>query len=407
MWRILNMSKLKLKPAARNAVFLGGLCAISYLAVYIARNMLTATTTQIREAGAFSDDALGTLSSIYFITYACGQLINGFLGDKIKPKYMISFGLILAGVCNALFSALVQIPLAAYIAYGSSGFFLSMIYGPLTKVIAENTEPIYATRCSVAYTFSSLIGTPIAGFVAVLVAWRVAFQISAGSLMIMGALCLFCFSILEKKGIVRSGSNIIRPPKKGGKIKLLLKRQILKFTVISMITGVVRTAVVFWLPTYLEQHLHFSPDTATLLFTVCTSILSITSFIAVLSYEALKRNMDLAILIYFTVATSAFVLLVFVHNSLLNIVVLLIALLGNQCSDSLMWSRYCPSLHDTGLTSTATGYLDFLSYMAASAASSIFPHLKDIIGWNGLILVWAGLMLIGILVSLPRKKAPK
>ena len=161
------MPRLSIKKETGNAILLGGLCAISYLAVYIARNMLTATTTQIREAGAFTDGDLGMLSSVYFYTYACGQLINGFIGDKVKPKYMISFGLILAGVCNALFSAFANIPIAAFISYGSSGFFLSMIYGPLTKVIAENTTPVYATRCSVAYTFASLIGTPTAGFVAV------------------------------------------------------------------------------------------------------------------------------------------------------------------------------------------------------------------------------------------------
>lgn len=398
------MPRLTIKKEARNAILLGAMCAISYLAVYIARNMLTATTTQIREAGAFTDGDLGTLSSIYFYTYAVGQLINGFIGDKVKPKYMISFGLIFAGVCNALFSAFANYPIAAFISYGSSGFFLSMIYGPLTKVIAENTTPVYATRCSVAYTFSSLIGTPTAGLVAVLVAWRVAFQVSAGSLLLMGTMCLICFTILEKKGIIRSGTNVIRPPKNKNKVKVLLERQILKFTVISVVTGIVRTAVVFWLPTYLEQHLHFSPDSATLLFTLCTSILAVTSIVAVFSYEALKRNMDLAILIYFSVSTCAFVLLMFVTHSVLNIAVMLLALLGSTCADSLMWSRYCPSLYDTGLTSTATGYLDFISYVAAATASNIFPHAKDAIGWTGLILVWAGLMLIGVMVSLPHKK---
>ena len=112
------------------------MCALSYLAVYIARNMLTATTTQIREVGAFSDNLLGNLASIYFITYACGQLINGIVGDKIKAKYMISFGLMLAGVCNAIFSTVTGNTLGAMISYGSSGFFLSMIYGPMTKVVA-------------------------------------------------------------------------------------------------------------------------------------------------------------------------------------------------------------------------------------------------------------------------------
>jgi sugar phosphate permease len=239
--------------------------------------------------------------------------------------------------------------------------------------------------------------------VAVLVAWRIAFQVSAGSLLLMGTMCLISFTLMEKKGIIHSG-HIIRAKAKGGKIKVLLERQILKFTVIAIITGVVRTAVVFWLPTYLKQHLQFSTDNATMLFTLCTSILSVTSFITVFTYEALKRNMNLAILIYFSVSASAFVLLLFVTNPILNIVVMLFAIMACQCADSLMWSRYCPSLYDTGLTSTATGYLDFLSYMAAATASSIFPRAKDYIGWEGLILVWCSLMIVGVLISLRQNK---
>ena len=399
------MPAFKLKKEAKNAIFLGGMCALSYLAVYIARNMLTATTTQIREVGAFSDNLLGNLASIYFITYACGQLINGIVGDKIKAKYMISFGLMLAGVCNAIFSTVTGNTLGAMISYGSSGFFLSMIYGPMTKVVAENTEPLYTTRCSVAYTFASLIGTPIAGFVAVLVAWQVAFRISAAALITMGIITLLAFNLLEKKGIIRYGHFKVQKAAAANPIKTLIKRDIIKFTFISTITGVVRTAVVFWLPTYLEQHLGFSPDNSTMLFTLCTSILSVTSFVAVFSYEMLKRNMELAIFIYFTVATTAFVGVLFVTDPVLNIILMLLALLGNHCADSLMWSRYCPSLRDTGLTSSATGFLDFISYMAASIASSVFPNLRDIIGWSGLILVWMGLMAFGILISIPRKKA--
>ena len=394
------------KTEIRNAILIGGMCAISYLAVYIARNMLTATSTQITAAGAFSESALGILSSVYFYTYACGQLINGFVGDRIKAKYMISFGLMLAGVCNAAFSFLADIPLAAYITYGTSGFFLSMIYGPMTKTVAENTNPVYATRVSVAYTFSSLIGTPIAGFVAVLVAWNTAFQVSASSLLIMGLVCLLCFSHLEKKGIIRYGVHQIpkQAAKKGNRIKTLVKRQIIKFTVISMITGVVRTAVVFWLPTYLNQRLAFDTDTATMIFSLCTTVIAFTSFIAVFTYEIMKRNMDLSILIYFILSAVGFLVLLFVKAPILNIIVLVFAIIACHCADSLMWSRYCPSLYDTGLTSTATGYLDFISYASAATASAIFPHLKDLIRWEGLILVWAGLMVIGVLVSLPRKQ---
>ncbi|MBQ1203720.1 MAG: hypothetical protein IIX61_07985, partial [Loktanella sp.] len=80
----------------RNAVLLGTLCAIAYLAVYVARNILSTVTPQMTAQGIMTAGQIGTLSSIYFIVYAFGQLINGSIGDHLSPKYMISLGLLLA-----------------------------------------------------------------------------------------------------------------------------------------------------------------------------------------------------------------------------------------------------------------------------------------------------------------------
>ena len=80
--------KLGLKPAAWKAVAIGGLCSVAYLAVYVAKNILSAATPQITAAGAFTVERIGALSSTYYICYAIGQLINGYIGDKIKAKYM-------------------------------------------------------------------------------------------------------------------------------------------------------------------------------------------------------------------------------------------------------------------------------------------------------------------------------
>ena len=114
------------REKVRNAVLIGGLCSISYLAVYFARNILGAVTPQILEEGVFSTEFMGTVSSVYFICYAVGQLINGVIGDKVKAKYMISFGLLLAGICNFAFVRLTAYPTAVCVAYGMTGFFLAM-----------------------------------------------------------------------------------------------------------------------------------------------------------------------------------------------------------------------------------------------------------------------------------------
>lgn len=69
----------------------------------------------------------------------------------------------------------------------------------------------------------------------------------------------------------------------------------------------------------------------------------------------------------------------------------------------MMWSCYCPSLKHTGMVSSATGYLDFISYMAASISSSVFAALVGKIGWHYIVLIWFVLMTLGLTVSLSYK----
>lgn len=75
-----------------------------YLAVYFARNILSTVTPQMIGSGLFDENGIGALPSVFFITCAVGQLINGLIGDRVKAKYMICLGLVPSGVCNLAFS---------------------------------------------------------------------------------------------------------------------------------------------------------------------------------------------------------------------------------------------------------------------------------------------------------------
>lgn len=386
----------------KNAIYIGVLCSVSYLAVYFARNILGAVSPQMIEVG-YAETYIGKLSSIYFICYAIGQLINGIIGDKIKARYMISVGLFMAGITNFLFSVLSQnYGSLAIVAYGLTGFFLSMIYGPMTKIVAENTEPIYAPRVSLGYEFSALIGSPIAGIAAAILVWQSVFITSSAILVLMAIICFAFFLFFEKSGIIKY--NQYTPKKENGKgIKVLIKHRIIKFTLISVITGVVRTTVVFWMPTYFSQYLGFTPKTSASIFTVATLIISLTTFITVFLYEKLNGNMDKTILIMFLTASLFFMLLYLIKQPILNIVFMVIAIMASNGAATMLWSRYCPSLRDTGMVSSATGFLDFMSYMAAAASSTLFANAVSQIGWGNLILIWCGLMLFGVAISIPRK----
>ena len=103
-------------------------------------------------------------------------------------------------------------------------------------------------------------------------------------------------------------------------------------------------------------------------------------------------------------ATVFFALTYLVSLPVMNIVFIVLAIMSSNGAATMLWSRYCPSLRDTGMVSSATGFLDFLSYMAAALANLVFANAVGTIGWGNLILVWGALMIVGLLISLPYQK---
>jgi predicted MFS family arabinose efflux permease len=289
------------------------------------------------------------------------------------------------------------------VVYAMTGFFLSMIYGPMTKVVAENTDPIHTTRCSLGYTFASFLGSPMAGLLAVFLSWQSVFAVSSAFLFTMAIVCFSFFCLFEKKKIIQYGNY--KPAEKGGKsIKVLFKYKIVKYSIISIITGVVRTSVVFWLPTYISQRLSFSPEHSAGIYTAATLAISATAFIAVFVFERLHRDIEKTVLIMFISSGIFFALTYFVEAPVVNIICIVLAIMSSNGAACMLWSRYCPSLRDTGLVSSVTGFLDFLSYMAAAASNLIFANAIKNIGWSNLILVWLGLVVVGVVISLPYDK---
>ena len=389
---------------AKKAVRIGLLCTIAYLAVYVARNMLGVVSPGMIETGRYTEAYIGTISTGYLIAYACGQLINGAIGDKIIARYMISGGLLFAGFCNMALPFAPDL-LTTTVLYSASGFFLSMIYGPMTKSVSENVKPEHAARVALGYTIASFLGSPSAGVVAMLTNWQNAFLICGGILISMGILTFLSFLHLEKKGlIVYHNSKSDRVPMKEG-LKRLLDHHIIKYSFVSVLTGIVRTTVVFWVPTYLAQYLSFTPTMAVAIFSGVTLAMSVGPFLnTLLVYERIfRRNRGKTVLCMFAVSAAAFLLMFLWKQPVFSVAMLTLALVANGGAATMLWSTYCPSLHKTGLVSTATGYLDFMSYMGAAAANLIFSNAVASIGWGWLILSWSGLMGIGVLVGLKKE----
>ena len=394
-----------MKSAVKYAFIIGSISSLAYLAVYISRNILSALSPQLQNEGIFDEAALGTLSSIFLCAYAIGQLINGVIGDHIRSKYMISIGLLVAGITSIMLPTIYQNTFIVNISYGVWGFALAMIYAPLMKLLAENVQQDYAIKCNLCINFASYFGAPLAGVLAISFAWKTSFSVSGLVLAVMAVVVFVIFTYLEIKNIiVFRKANQYEKKSLLSSISILIKRDIIKFTLVSVITGIIRTTVMFWLPMYLMQYLKFSDDNSTKIYTAFSLVLSLASFGAICIYRLMKYNISNTMVVSFLAAAVFFALCIFVNHSIINTLLLLMAIISSNCAATMLWSVYCISLDDIGLVSSATGYLDFISYMSAAIASKLFANALTSIGWGGLILVWIGLMIIGIVISLPYKK---
>lgn len=137
---------------------IGITCISAYLVRYYMANILSVTSPEILNAGIFTKEFLGLLGSAYMLLYSVGQLINGLIGDIVKPKKMIVCGMVLCGISSILFST-ISIPMFKIAFYGGMGFFLSMLRGPLVKIISENTSSKHSRIiCTFFFLFPLLQG---------------------------------------------------------------------------------------------------------------------------------------------------------------------------------------------------------------------------------------------------------
>ncbi len=386
------------KQELNKATKIGFLCVGSYLVSYVMRNLLGVLTPEMLGTGLYTKALLAKLSSTYMLIYALGQLVNGVVGDKIKPKYMVSIGLAAAGTVSIVFS-FAKTSLTQTLLFAVLGFALSMLRGPLVKTISENMLEKYARVCCVFLTVVSSVGPLMASLLALLFKWDTVFIVAGTACIAMSVFAFIALSVLEKKGIISVLSSVKVKDSKNPLAVFKLDNFIF-YMIVGALVEISYASISFWLPTYLSEHLGFGENTSNFIFSAISFMRALTPFGALVIFKYFKGNSVRMTKYSFIVATLFFVGVFFAGNKFLNIIFLLIALVAVSCASALLWSIYIPSQAKSGLTSTVNGVLDFSGYFAASAVNLVSANVVTKFGWSGAIIMWTGLMAIGIIASL-------
>lgn len=375
---------------------IGSFCIATYLASYVTRNILSVSTPEMIKEAFFTKEYIGLLSSICFIFYAAGQLINGFIGDRVHPKYMIIMGLGISSVSTFVIP-IFDNRILHFTAFALIGFGLSMLRGPLMKVISENTAATHARMICTLFSMAGFAGPLIASILSIFFKWRAVFTATGVISVIITVLAVAAITTLEKRGEIK----FVPKYDKGiaGILNVFKLEDFIFYMLISSIGEIAGSSITFWIPTYTTEHLGFSNDAASTIYSVVSFSTLFTPFITLLIYEKLIRNGIKLALVMYVISAVFFIAVRFTAAPVLNVSMLIIAKVAAAAASSIVWSAYIPGLARSGKVSSANGVIDAAGYAMASLANVLFSTFVGRLGWGGIVNMWYIIMLIGAAVS--------
>ena len=113
------------------------LLSLVYFSSYVMRINFTVLLVKVCSELGKEKGELAVVVTALTVTYGIGQIVCGVLGDKIKPRIMISCGIALAAVCNISFFFTSSVSLMTVI-WGINGFAHAMFWPPIVRLMSLN-----------------------------------------------------------------------------------------------------------------------------------------------------------------------------------------------------------------------------------------------------------------------------
>lgn len=240
------------------------LCYASY---YFTRKNLSVVKSRLHETLHISTTALGSIETLYLASYAVGQFVSGAVGDRIGARKLLTIGMLGSAASAFVFGASSAIvPFA--LAFAVNGFLQSTGWSGNVKAM----QPFFSSASrgrvmglwTTNYQAGGMVATAAATFLLTHFGWRMAFFGPALWVVAVGLLvALFLVERPEQRGFPPMEPEPIKldggQPDRGPTLLDLLRMQVL-WTLGLAYFGLklIRYSLLFWLPFYLKQHLHYS-----------------------------------------------------------------------------------------------------------------------------------------------------
>ena len=364
-------------------------CWFTYLTAYLCRvNFSSAMQTISTETG-FSASHLGLIGAVFYGVYACGQLVNGYIGDRVRANRYVLLALCGTMLCN-LGMAFVRSFASMTLLWGINGIFQSMFWSTIIRGLAQNTVPEKRATTS--------MGISLAMPVAYLVSWGLLGQQLATaaskwyfllpaviSLLMIGAWLLlsrhYSFELTETN---KSNASILQT------FRFLCEENLHWMLIVCFFHGLIKEGAAYWTPLLVGQLNgtgSFSPF-------LLACVLPIANLIGIVASRMLlsgKQSNPFALIVMLFAGISLLCTgLLFSNHGL--VIVGLIALVSGLCyaNNTLLMSFIPMQYTSRNMVASIIGVFDFASYAGAAISTYVFGKILASFGFSPLPGIWLG-----------------
>ena len=411
------LTKLTSEKQMKSLCFL---CCLAYFMSYMTRINYAACMVELQSALQIGKSIAGLPVTACFLSYGLGQVVCGFLGDKIKPHLMIFAGLAGACACNLAVACFPWMGIIIPV-WCANGFFQSMLWPPLVRIMAECLSMRWYQRACVLVSMASSAATILVYLLAPVCirisGWRGVFVLPAALGTVASFVWLFHTGRLTSGGgeanksegmedakEVQEMEGEAQGKKKSLFLQLLADAPLAAIMVAIVLQGILRDGITTWMPVYMSETFGMS-NASSILSAAALPLFSVFSvLLSSLLLGRLKSEVRTAAYLFLVGALAGAVMFVSFDGVPAVCIVMMTLITGCAHGINLMLISRVPG-HFTryGKVSSVSGILNSATYVGSSLSTYGFGAVAEAAGWLPVVAIWIGVCVAGAALMLSVK----
>lgn len=377
------------------------LCSVAYFVSYLTRLNFAAVIAAITQDGVIEKTTAGAVTTIGFITYGVGQLVSGWLGDRINPKKLMFIGFITTSSMNFLIP-FCSTGLLMCVVWGINGFAQSLMWPPMVKIMKTALDGDRYNKSCVAVNWGGTLATISIYLISPVIisfsSWRVVFFITSAAAAVMSALWYFKITAIEKTTGLSYPTHG-KAKEKSQRAYNLSSSLLIIIMFAIFLQGCLRDGVTTWVPTYVSEVFSLGSEKS-ILSGVAVPIFSLISIqLTSAFFYKMKRDAFKCSIILFSVAALCAILLTVLPTASVFVTIILSALIV-ACMHGINLILVCfiPAIYaDENNVASLSGTLNFMTYVGSAASTYGFALVSSSSGWSATVFIWFVIAALGAL----------